>query len=113
MFKDLKQRLIQFILKIKKSNSKENHKKDDFFSELEAIKLEIEKIKNEYEKRISSLEKEILKIKSNNKMQPMKMEEKLKETSQFEVEHEELKLTNDIEELRKEVLQILEELEKE
>ncbi|MEM3552020.1 MAG: hypothetical protein QXE15_00080 [Candidatus Bathyarchaeia archaeon] len=107
MFKDLKQKLIHSILEFRNKINfrRKTTKKDVLALELEAIKMEIKKIKDEYEKRITFLENELLKRK-NKELQLTKNSEELESS-------EELKLINDIEVLRKEVLQVLEELEKE
>jgi maltodextrin utilization protein YvdJ len=106
----LKQKLTQSILKFKGiiGFRDKNSQKDELVLELEAIKREIKKIKEEYERRIAFLENELLKIKSDKKLQSVKKSEEIESS-----EDEDLKLIGDIETLRKEVLQVLEELERE
>ena len=106
----LKQKLTQSILKFKGiiGFRDENSQKDELVLELEAVKREIKKIKEEYERRIAFLENELLKIKSDKKLQSVKKSEEIESS-----EDEDLKLIGDIETLRKEVLQVLEELERE
>ncbi len=108
--KDLKQKLTQPILKIKSiiSPRKKNSQESALALELEAVKKEIKKIKEEYERRITSLENELKEIKNNEKLRSIKKSEEIEAS-----EEENLKLISDLETLRKEVLQALEELEKE
>jgi hypothetical protein len=105
------QSLTKFALKLKGifQFKKEQNQKNKLISELEAVKQEIEKIKSEYERRIAFLEAEISRIRNAQELK-QKTEKKLKEN---DYEEGSLELSSDIEALRKEVLQALEELDKE
>jgi len=105
------QSLTKFILKFKNIfhfKKEENELKDKLISELEAVKQEIKEIKNKYEEKIAFLESEISKIKNAQKLKSKNNNEEIKDGYE-----EALELNSDIEALRKEVLQALEELEKE
>ncbi|MBS7655254.1 hypothetical protein KEJ50_01960 [Candidatus Bathyarchaeota archaeon] len=106
------QSLTKFILKLKNVfhfEKEEPPLKDKLISELEAVKQEIEEIKNKYEEKIAFLESEISKIKNAQELKNKNINERLKENGREEA----LELSSDIEALRREVLQVLEELEKE